>query len=90
MTPMFIQEPFWNMTYSWPDAYYITINPKDALLPKELNDKGTAIHEDIAQVLQDVLVEMKKRRNKVYFNKEGYSIPINCDKQISSFDLDRL
>src|SRR5690625_7417029 len=55
MTPMFIKEPFWNMTYSWPDTYYITINPKDALLPEELNDKGLAIHEDIAQVLRAAL-----------------------------------
>lgn len=53
MTPMFIQQPFWNMTYSLPNAYYITINPKDALLPRELKQKGYAIHEDIAAVLND-------------------------------------
>lgn len=53
MTPMFIQEPFWNMTYAWPKAFYITINPKDALLPEELKQKGLAIHEDIARVLAD-------------------------------------
>ena len=35
MTPMFIQEPFWNMTYAWPNAFYITINPRDALIPEE-------------------------------------------------------
>lgn len=62
MTPMFIQEPFWNMTYGWPDAHYITINPVDALLPKEIKDKGTAIHEDIAKVLKDAL--LKKEKNK--------------------------
>lgn len=53
MTPMFIQEPFWNMTYSWPNAFYITINPKDAIVPEELKQKGLAIHEDIARVLAD-------------------------------------
>lgn len=53
MTPMFIQEPFWNMTYSLPNAFYITINPRDALVPKELKKKGLAIHEDIAKVLAD-------------------------------------
>ncbi|AZH29587.1 NAD-dependent protein deacetylase [Paenibacillus sp. M-152] len=58
MTPMFIKEPFWNMTYNWPDAYYITINPKDALLPKELKDKGLAIHEDIAPVLRNLVLHM--------------------------------
>lgn len=37
MTPMFIQEPFWNLTYQLPDAYYISINPKDAIsLKKEM------------------------------------------------------
>ena len=64
MTPMFIQEPFWNMTYSWPDAYYITINPKDALLPEQLKDKGTAVHEDIAPVLRDVLAQKQKGRKQ--------------------------
>lgn len=54
MTPMFIQEPFWKMTYAWPQAYYISINPKDALLPDNLADKGIAIKEDIAKVLVDV------------------------------------
>ena len=34
MTPMFIQEPFWQMTYAWPDAYYITINPEMHLYRK--------------------------------------------------------
>lgn len=64
MTPMFIKEPFWNMTYSWPDAYYISVNPnsKHALLPRELKDKGFVIHEDIAQVLRDVLAEQQKER----------------------------
>ena len=55
MTPMFIQQPFWNLTYSLPKAYYITINPKDALLPGELREKGYAIHEDIGAVLRDAV-----------------------------------
>lgn len=62
MTPMFIKEPFWNMTYSFPNAYYITINPKDAIVPQELSEKGLAIKEDIAHVLQDAL---KEKRNSV-------------------------
>ena len=59
MTPMFIKEPFWNMTYSLPNAYYITINPKDAVVPRELNEKGLAIKDDIARVLQDALDKKK-------------------------------
>ncbi|MFS0777029.1 NAD-dependent protein deacetylase [Neobacillus sp. 3P2-tot-E-2] len=66
MTPMFIKEPFWNMTYSWPDAYYITINPNPEhnLLPGELKGKGLAVHEDIAQVLRDVLAKQQKERKQ--------------------------
>lgn len=63
MTPMFIQEPFWNLTYNLPNAYYITINPKDALLPEELKNKGMAFHEDIAKVLADVKEAMKNKNN---------------------------
>ena len=61
MTPMFIKEPFWNMTYSWPNAYYIAINPKDAVLPIELSEKGIAVKEDIAKVFQDAVKEQEKR-----------------------------
>lgn len=53
MTPMFIQEPFWELTYSLPDAFYITINPKDALLPDAISHKGLKIKEDIAQFFSD-------------------------------------
>ncbi|MFP7230877.1 NAD-dependent protein deacetylase [Bacillus subtilis] len=65
MTPMFIKEPFMNMTYSWPDAYYITINPdpEHGLLPGELKDKGLAVHEDIAQVLRSVVEKQLEERN---------------------------
>lgn len=56
MTPMFIQEPFWNLTYSLPQAFYITVNPKDALLPGEIEKKGLAIREDIAVVLRDAVL----------------------------------
>ena len=62
MTPMFIKEPFWNLTYQLPLAFYITINPEDALLPDEIADKGLAIREDIAKVLEDAvkMTEAKK------------------------------
>lgn len=55
MTPMFIQEPFWQMTYALPDAYYISINPKDALLPKAIAHKGMAVKEDIAVILREAV-----------------------------------
>ena len=43
-----------------PQAYYITINPKDALLPSELEGKGTAMKEDIAVVLERAVEKIKK------------------------------
>lgn len=58
MTPMFIQKPFWNLTAALPRAYYISINPRDALLPKELSEKGWTIREDIAPVLRDAAALM--------------------------------
>lgn len=57
MTPMFIKEPFREMTYSLPGAFYISINPEDAMVPREIEEKGFAISEDIARVFQDALKE---------------------------------
>ena len=61
MTPMFIQQPFWNLTYSLPNAFYININPKDALIPEQIKSKGFVIREDIARVLH----ELKSRMSEV-------------------------
>ena len=54
ITPMFIQEPFWNLTASLPNAYYITVNDKYDFLPKQLEDKGMVVVNEIAKVLADV------------------------------------
>ncbi|HIS62730.1 MAG TPA: NAD-dependent protein deacetylase [Candidatus Scybalomonas excrementigallinarum] len=61
MTPMFIQEPFWNLTLSLPDAYYISVNAQHAFLPEQIEDKGIAILEDIGKVLKDVNIEMQSK-----------------------------
>ena len=53
LTPMFIQEPFWNLTLSFPHARYIAVNNQHNFLPKQLEDKGMVIVEDIAKVLRD-------------------------------------
>lgn len=53
MTPMFIQEPFWNLTLSLPNARYIAVNDKYDFLPKQLEDSGMVIVADIAKVLRD-------------------------------------
>ena len=55
MTPMFIQEPFWNLTYNLPNAFYISINPQHAIVPQEIAHKGLAIHDDIDKILKEVI-----------------------------------
>lgn len=60
MTPMFIQEPFWNLTLSFPNARYIAVNNQYDFLPKEIEDKGMVIVGDIAGVLKDAVERMGK------------------------------
>lgn len=55
MTPMFIKEPFMNMVYQWPHAFYATVNPKHAVIPKEIAAKSIAIDDDIAFVLKQLI-----------------------------------
>ena len=64
LTPMFIQEPFWNLTLSFPHARYIAINDKYDFLPKQLEDKGMTIVADIAQVLRDARDTIENGDNK--------------------------
>lgn len=54
MTPMFIQEPFWNLTLNLTDAFYIAVNAQYAFLPEQIEEKGFAIRENIELVLKDV------------------------------------
>ena len=55
MTPMFIKEPFMNMVYQWKDAFYATLNPKHAIIPKEIASKSVAIDRDIVCALRYML-----------------------------------
>ncbi|MCD8014177.1 MAG: NAD-dependent protein deacetylase [Lachnospiraceae bacterium] len=57
ITPMFIQEPFWELTKTLPDARYIAVNDKYDFVPKNIEDKGMAIVGNISTVLEDVLRE---------------------------------
>ena len=65
MTPMFIQEPFWNLTLSFPHARYIAVNDKYDFLPKQLEDKGMAIVADIGNVLRDTRNAMENGDSKI-------------------------
>lgn len=60
MTPMFIQEPFWNLAKSLPDARYIAVNDKYNFLPQSIEDKGMVIVGNIADVLADVKKEIER------------------------------
>lgn len=53
MTQMFIQEPFWEMTHSMPNSYYININPKDAITSPDITDRSLLIDDDINEVLKE-------------------------------------
>jgi NAD-dependent SIR2 family protein deacetylase len=64
MTPMFIQEPFWNLTFSNPDAFYISVNAEHDFLPEAIENQGFVIKNDIGKVLQDVAVELTKESGK--------------------------
>lgn len=59
---MFIQEPFWNLTLSLPDARYIAVNDRYDFLPKEIEDKGMTIVGDIAKVLRDAAEQNERQR----------------------------
>lgn len=63
MTPMFIQEPFWEMTKYLPDAFYVNVNPKDALTNPIIKDKSLLIGDDINDVLKKATEEMEKANN---------------------------
>lgn len=61
MTPMFIQEPFWNLTLRFPRARYAAVNDRYDFLPKQIEDKGMVIVGDIADVLRDAAGLMEER-----------------------------
>lgn len=63
MTPMFIQEPFWELTHYLPHAFYVNINPKDAVTNPEIQDQSLLIDEDINEVLKRAAQEINGGNN---------------------------
>lgn len=59
LTPMSIQEPFWQLTQNLPDAYDIMVNRDYQFLPQAIEDKGIAIKADLRQALDDVVQALK-------------------------------
>lgn len=64
MTPMFIQEPFWELTEILENAAYISVNDTYAYLPQLIEDKGLTIKGDILTVLDDVLESLRGKEEK--------------------------
>ena len=51
-TPGIIKYPFWQMTYSNPNAFYICINLSDIFIPTEIRKRSARIAGDIGEVLR--------------------------------------
>ncbi len=67
MTPMFIQEPFWELTGELKKAGYVSINDTYSFVPKMIENRAMAIMGDISKVLEDTLSgkpENKKTNQK--------------------------
>lgn len=63
MTPMFIQEPFWEMTNYMPQSFYINFNPRDALTNPAIKDRSLLINSDTARALQNISELIKGGQN---------------------------
>ncbi|AVQ33408.1 Sir2 silent information regulator family NAD-dependent deacetylase [Staphylococcus muscae] len=59
MTPMFIQEPFWELTHYLPNSFYVNINPQHALTHPQIQERSLLIHEDIHEVLASAIRELE-------------------------------
>lgn len=76
MTPMFIKEPFMNMVYQWPNAFYATINPQHAFIPDEIADKSLAIEDDILFTFKEILGKdtkcLERETGKIFNPRKAY------------------
>lgn len=63
MTPMFIQEPFWQLTSQLPLAHYVNINPQDAMTHTQIASRSVLIDADVDQALR--AVQKLKSQNPV-------------------------
>ena len=59
LTPMYIQEPFWDLTLNLPDAFYIAVNDQYDFLPQQIEEKGFVIKADIGRTLEDAAAEIR-------------------------------
>lgn len=64
MTPMFIREPFWEMTQYMKDSFYININPKDAMTNPVIQDRSLLIGDDINEVLKEASAKIEGEKDE--------------------------
>ena len=53
-TPGIIKYPFWQMTYSNPNAAYVCINLSEAYIPAEIKKQSIGIGKDIGEILKQL------------------------------------
>ncbi|MDE6917394.1 MAG: Sir2 silent information regulator family NAD-dependent deacetylase, partial [Lachnospiraceae bacterium] len=53
-TPGIIKYPFWQMTYSNPNATYICINLSETCIPAEISRQSICIAQDIGDILKQL------------------------------------
>ena len=63
MTPMFIQQPFWEMTNYLPNSFYINFNPKDALTNPAIADRSLLIQSDTEEALKQITQQIQGGQN---------------------------
>ena len=56
-TPVIIKYPFWNFTYTNPDAVYACINYGEAYAPDEIQERSILINADIDEVLETLVAQ---------------------------------
>lgn len=59
MTPSIIKLPFWKMTASFPNTFYISINHEKSSAPGHLGGRSMAIPEDIGRMLHQARLRME-------------------------------
>lgn len=63
MTPMFIQEPFWEMVNYMPQSFYINFNPKNAMTNPVISDRSLLVTSDTADTIGKVAQQLKGGKN---------------------------
>ena len=50
-TPGIIKYPFWQMAAQNPNAYYVSINAREAYAPEEIRERAICVNGDIGEVI---------------------------------------